>query len=481
LLAKTLGFVLSMALPLVLARRMEQVQLGLYKQAFLVVATAINVLPLGFGTNAYYFLPREPKRSGSVILNILLFHGIIGAVAALGLAAFPELLGWILHDDGIVPEARLIGLTILLWNIGACLDVIVIARGEIRMATAIIVSLGVVRTVAFLVAALLFGDVHAMVWAGIVYGFVVCVVLAGYIHWRVPGFVGSFSGDLMREQIAYSLPLGLAWILFVVQTDLHNYVVANRFGPALFAVYSIGTFQLPLVQLLQESANSVLIPTISRLQQQNAKREIVYLIARAMRKLAAVLLPVLGFLIVTGKEFVLFLFTEVYRDSWPFFAVNLAMLLVWILVLDPLYRAYPSEHGVLIRVRIFVDVILITALWLGTAYFGMIAAICSVVGVALLERVLLVTHFGKIIGVSRKDIVLLKDLGKLAIASGAAAIAATFLKLYWIGGESPLVILLACGLLFGLVYAAVALLLGVLTGDERTFLQSKLATIRVFN
>ena len=57
--AKALAFVLGFALPLLLVRRLNQFEFGLYKQVFLVVSTSITVLPLGFSLSAYYFLSRE--------------------------------------------------------------------------------------------------------------------------------------------------------------------------------------------------------------------------------------------------------------------------------------------------------------------------------------------------------------------------------------------------------------------------------------
>ncbi len=62
--AKTVGFAFSIALPLLLVRRMDRAQYGLYKQAFLVVTTAMTVLPFGVPMSAFYFLPRETARGG---------------------------------------------------------------------------------------------------------------------------------------------------------------------------------------------------------------------------------------------------------------------------------------------------------------------------------------------------------------------------------------------------------------------------------
>jgi len=60
--ARTLAFAFSFGLPLLLVRRLDQHQFGLYKQVFLLVMTAINVLPLGVEMSAFYFLPRMRER-----------------------------------------------------------------------------------------------------------------------------------------------------------------------------------------------------------------------------------------------------------------------------------------------------------------------------------------------------------------------------------------------------------------------------------
>ncbi len=90
--AKTVGFVFSIALPLLLVRRMDREQYGLYKQAFLLVTTAMTVLPLGVAMSAFYFLPREKTRRRETVLNIVLFHVVIGALACGALALYPSIL-----------------------------------------------------------------------------------------------------------------------------------------------------------------------------------------------------------------------------------------------------------------------------------------------------------------------------------------------------------------------------------------------------
>ena len=478
MVAKTIGFLMGALLPLYLARRMDQTQVGLYRQAFLVVASALQILPLGFSMNSYFFLPREPHRRASVVGNIVYFNLFVGGAAAVVLLIYPKILMLILAAPALVDEGPWIGLMILLMLTGASLEIIPLANNEMKFASVVFVFLNLMKTAFLLSAAWWTGNVHGMVLAGIAYGAAACVAQWMYLHARFPGFLSSFDKELLRKQLSYSAPLGLVYILYIVQTDLHNYVVSNRFGAAMFAVYSFGTTDLPLITILQESVNSVLIPAVGALEQQGRHRETILLLARAMRKMAALFFPLCAFLLVTGREFIRFLFTDRYAASWPIFAVNLAMLPLAIVMIDSLYRVYPSQRFMLIRVRLAAAVLLAAALWFGTQWFGMVGAIAAVVVVSGGERLFTAFRFARMLEITRKDIVFLKDHGKLALASIAAGVTAAVVRMPLVGNR-PLVVLAVCGTAFTLVYAAAVLLLGVPSEDEKNYVLRKLRLARV--
>jgi O-antigen/teichoic acid export membrane protein len=261
--------------------------------------------------------------------------------------------------------------------------------------------------------------------------------------------------SILRDQLSYAIPLGAAGILMIVQTDLHNYFVANHFGPALFAVYSLGTLQLPLMGLLQEAANSVLITRVSILQQHGEHREIILLLARAARKLAAVYFPVYVFLMLAGREFIRVMFTARFADSWPIFAVNLTLLPLGIVLLDPLFRAYQRERYFLLRLRLALAVVLIATLWLFTARLGLLGVIAVVVAIAVFERAVMAIHFARLLGVTGRDMSLLRDVGQLALAAlGAGAVAE--LVRWSLARESALTVLVGCAAAFAAVYLPLA-------------------------
>jgi O-antigen/teichoic acid export membrane protein len=433
---------------------MDRAQYGLYKQAFLVVSTAMVVLPLGMGMSAFYFLPREKTRRRETVLNIVLFDVAVGALACGALVLYPSLLTAIFGDPRLARYSAWIGATILFWIAGAFLDKVPVANGEIRLASAFIIGIQASRALIFVGAVLFFGTLRSLLAAAVLHGAIQTGVLICYLEWRFAGFWRAFDWKMLRDQLSYALPLGAAAFLMIVQTDLHNYFVSNHFGPAWFAVYSLGTLQLPLMGLIQEATNSVLITRVSMLQKQNESREIVTLVARAAGKLASVYFPVYVFLLVAGREFIRVLFTARFADSWPIFAVNLTLLPLGIVLLDPLYRAFERERYFLLRLRLALAGVLIVALWLFTERLGLRGVIAVVVAIAATERAVMAIHFGKLLGVTARDLVLLRDLAQPAIAALAAGMVTEVVRVF-LARESALTVLGACGVVFAGVYLAI--------------------------
>lgn len=469
--AKSLSFVLGFALPLLLVRRLDQIEFGSYKQAFLVITTATTLLPLGFGMSAYFFLPREAAAGRrQVIFNILLFHLVVGALALIVLLLKPTLLARLFNAPELTALAPHIGVVIMLWITSAFLETIAVANGEMRLATVFIIVAQLTKTILMLLAALLFASLEALVYAAMIQSFLQTVILFIYLRSRFGAFWRAFDPAMLYAQLAYALPLGGVALLYVVQTELHNYYVANRFGAQAFAIYAIGCFQLPLFGIVGEAVASVMIPQVSLLRKQERRDEILRLTGRAIRKVASIYLPAYIFLTLLSREFVVGLFTEQYAASQSIFVVNLLILPFSVLMLDPIIRAYESQAKLLLRLRVVLLVILLAGLWLATARLGLVGAITAVVFVRVIEQVVMAVSVGRTLGVRRDDWRLFTDVGKIAVASIAAGAAAFGTRALVVAEARPLVVLVLCAAVFGVVYAVLVWQLHIITPGERAAL-----------
>src|SRR4029077_17225884 len=118
---------------------------------------------------------------------------------------------------------------------------------------------------------------QSLIYAATLQGILQTIVLLVYLQSRFPNFWRGFQWSFLRHQLSYALPFGFSGLLYTMQNDLHNYVVANQFSADMFAVYSIGCFQLPLIGIMSESVTSVMIPRVSALQKNQERDEILQL------------------------------------------------------------------------------------------------------------------------------------------------------------------------------------------------------------
>jgi O-antigen/teichoic acid export membrane protein len=464
-LARTVGFILSMALPLVVVRQFEKSDFGLYKQLFLVINSAVAVVPLGFGMSVLYFFPRERDRQAHLIVNVLLVTLILGMATLALFSLTPSFIAHLCGSPQLMQYSAWAGFVILLWIIGGLFELFALARSEIHVAAITIVASQTLRAALMVIAALLYSSVRAMVVAASVHGILLATSMAVYLALHYPQLWRHFDSRLLIRQLSYALPVGSAALLVTIQADLHNYVVSHHFGAEMFAAYAVGCFQLPLNGVLRDSVGSVTIPHFSRLQAEGRHHEVIELGARIMRKLSLVYFPVYAFLILNARDFILVLFTPRYESSWKLFAINLSLIPLECLMLDPIIRAYSEIRYFVLRLRIATTALLMISMWVVLHYLGLLGATTCVVVVAGAEKLITAAKLGRVLGATRQDTYLVAPVGRTAAAAAIAALT-NMLLLRSVVVSTPASRLTVSGVLFLITYVISGLLLGILTPDD---------------
>jgi O-antigen/teichoic acid export membrane protein len=464
LVAKTVGFGLTIALPLVLVRSLSQLEFGLYKQAFLIVGTAVTILPLGFGMSAFYFLPRRANHP-AIVLHILLVHFAVGAAAAAALLLWPRVLASIFGSADLVPYAPMLGAVIVTWTVASFLEIVPVACQDLIASTAFIVGSQASKTLVFVIAARAGGSIAALIGAAIVQGILQIVVLFIYMRSKFPGFWRSFDPGMLRTQASYALPLGLSSLVLKLQTDLPHYFVAHAFGASAYAIFAVGVFNLPLVGLLRESVGSVMLPRVSRLEQDEDRREILLLLARVARKLAIVYFPMYVFLLIVGREFITLLFTSQYAASWPIFAVYITVIPAGVLVLDPITRAYAEQRFFLLKLRFALFATMTAVFVFGISRLGLLGTIAVVVAVQVIGTAGAAARLSRVMQLRAADFAPFAVLARILAASAAAGGVCAAMR-WTLMPAAPLTIVVVCGVCYAGVYGVALLAARVLDRDD---------------
>ena len=465
LVAKTVGFGLTLALPLVLVRTLSLTEFGLYKQAFLIVGTATTILPLGFGMSAFYFLPRDHDGHGSIVLHIFLVHAAVGGLAGVVLWLWPGLLVTLFDSNALVPYAPRIGVVILEWTVGSFLEIIAVARQDLRASTAFIVGSQASKTVVFMLAAIMAGSVGSLINAAIVQGIAQTLVLVLYMRAHFSRWWTAFSGPILRSQASYALPLGLSALVLKLQNDLPHYVVAHVFGASAYAIFAVGAFNLPLIGLLRESVGSVMLPRVSLLEHQQDARRILELVASVARKLALVYFPMYVFLMVVGRDFIVLLFTTQYIASWPVFAIYLTVIPIGVLVLDPITRAFADQRFFLLNVRLTLFAVMIVVFALGASRLGLLGTMTVAVAAQVAGTAAAAVRLSRVMQLRRADLAPFAPLGRIAASAAAAGVVAAIARSA-LPPASPFTVVAVCGATYALAYVAAIAAARVIGTDE---------------
>jgi O-antigen/teichoic acid export membrane protein len=465
--AKFIAFGLSVLMPLVLVRTLSLAEFGLYKQAFLIVSTALMLFGLQVAASAYYFMPRMPDKKPQVALNVLVFYSVIGITIALLFAVFPGWVTIIFKSTDLVPSTPLIGLAILLWLVSSFLEIVTVADGDVRAASVFIILSQLTRTALILLAAVAFGGVRAIVSAAVVQGALQCLILLLYLRRRFGQFWRSFDWPLFKAQLGNALPFGLGGLAYVVQSDMHNYFVSYYFDPSMFALYAVGCFQLPLFTLLLDSVGSVLIPEIARLQVEADRRAIFMLWVSAARKIAFFFVPACAFLLLMRHEFITALFTDRYAAAAPIFAINVAAMLLNVTLSSAVLRAFDECKYFSMKLHILLIPVMWVSLWVGIRAGGLVGAMAAFALVQTVDVAITTTKAGQVLGLKLRDLRCLAPLARTLAAAAAASLATISIK-HLLPDMRGLAVLIVCMAAFGSVYLAVAFVVGAVTATEKS-------------
>jgi O-antigen/teichoic acid export membrane protein len=464
--ARILAFAMTIPLPLVLVRTLNQLEFGLYKQIFQIMMTVLALAGLGVNMSVLYFLPRNPDKKPQIALNVLIFYGVLGLAVALLFAVYPGAVTLIFKGDGLVPHVPLIGLAILLWLLSTVLEVVAVADNDIRSASVFIVVIQLTKSALMMGAAVLVGSVHAIVVAAVVQGVLHCLIMFVYLHKRFGRFWAAFDWPLFKAQLANALPFGIGGLAYGMQADLHNYFVSHYFDPDQFAIYAIGCFQLPLLGMLFDSVTSVLLPEVARREAKADYEGIIAVWAAAVRKLALFFLPTYALLFVVRHEFITTLFTHTYAAAAPIFAINLLSVLLWVCVPTSILRSFDELKYFRLKLSLVMIPVAGIALYAGIHAAGLMGAITAYVVVQMLDLAIVVLTIARRLKMSPGDVRHLVPVLRTIAAASVAGLAAYAVRLAY-SGWHPFIALAVCSLVFAAVFLLAAFITGAVTASEQ--------------
>ena len=461
---------LTLSIPLVLARALSLAEYGTYYQLFLIATTLYYVLPLGVVQSLYYFLPRTEEKRPWVGQTLLFMSGAGMVGAALVWALLGPVAGY--FDNPALLEHRGSLALYTAFLLGSFpLEISLTSQGRTKHSALVYLVSDAVRAAAMVVPCLLGLGLSGMM--GAVVGFTFLRYVATWVV-APRGTTGPLlRAGHWREQLVYAAPFGAAMALSIPQQNAHLYMVAGVVSPALYALYRVGCFQLPVVDLLYTPTSEVLMVRLGELEKQGRLEEGVEAFREAAGKLAFLFLPFAAFLFAAAPEFIGALFGVKFLPAVPVFRVSVLGVVLAILPMDGVLRARGHTRAIFLS-YLLKAAVTVPLVWVGVRQFGMMGGVVSwalaeAVGKASLLVRVPAALSTPTLRLRVRDLIPWRELGRASLAALAAGGGVFLLRLglahTWSGLPEGFVWravpLAVAGVLFALGYVAVLYATGV--------------------
>jgi len=458
------------ALAFVLARVFSTYVYGTYQQVWLFYGLLSPLFILGIPGSLLYFIPQlERAKHKTLIIQSLLLLGSIGVLFGVATWISAAFVAQQFNSPELSLYLRIFSLYPLLALPATIFNMLLIASGRPVQSAAF----SWIQSFLFVgfasIPALLGLPLTAILWTINGYALVLLIIVISASLWLYRGRAFAWDLRLLRSQLSYSIPLGLAGSLGTLSKQFDRAIVSFSLSPDQYAVYVSGALEIPFIGLITGSLMTVLIPEfVRRLKDGQATARVWRLWNRATEKTALLLFPLCIFLMIFSRDVMVLLYSEKYASSALVFAIYLMMLPMRIGQYGALLRAMGRSDLIfwisIIRLvaAVIVGVLFIRLLGLpGPAVAYVMLSYLSVLVYLFISCRLTRTSFARVMpwrGLARVML--------LSIAAGVATIPAHL----WI--SMPLMrFVIGAGSYF-LLYVGLLLVLGVISLDARPYLVS---------
>lgn len=467
ILARGISFFITVFIPLVLVRFLNQSEFGTYKQSMLLLSTAITLVPWGMAQSLYYFLPKDSENRRGYFINTILFLFIVGLIALLGFAFSGPFLGNIFHSKELAQSAPMIGIYVFFMIITSYSEIVLTAENRVKEAAWVILFYEIGKAITLIAGAWLTRSYQGIMICLAISAMLRFVLTSFYFREELKTFKNSFNTKLMSVQWHYAMPFGMMSLFTFFQDYFHQYYISFYFTPAQFAIYAVGCLDLPLIDLFYSSiGNIVMVKMAEYLKEDNRKmaQEVWH---EAIAKLAVIFFPLTVYMIIISRHFILALFTEKYLESVPIFMIYLISIPSAILLADPVLRVFEETRYMLLIsiLRIPLTLIIVTSL---LSLLGIIGGAISTVVILLIVRIAMLLRVKKILATSFEDLLPWRALANIFLVSLVAGV--MILPMTWLAISSKLILIISASV-YGLIYLMAGIKVDIFPIEEREWIR----------
>lgn len=428
----------------VLARALSPSEYGTYRQAMMLFNFISPILAMGLPLALYYFLPGNVERPRGIVTENLLLLAAGGALFTLALVCGGNILLARSFNNPALRSALLLFAPYAIFALPVlAVTPSLMAHDRPRALTGYTVVSRVVVLGAVVLPAFLWRTADSAL-AGAALGQALVLIPGIWLMYRFcPPSRWNPSLGGMRDQLRYSIPLGLSGMAGAALMNVDKLIVSARATPEVYAVYATGAMEIPLTAMITGSITAVLLPEFTLLQRAGKVDRIRHIWHRSVRRSASVLIPGFLFFFLLAPEVMRVLFSARYEESALPFRIYLAFMPFRSVQFGPLLMSAGRTRQILVNTV----ATLVVSLALGWVLVPVMGPNGAAVGLILAFVFCSLPHYlyqaKSVLGVSLRGLLPWRPILEVCVVSTVAAL--PLLARPWLGGVTDLWMLIILG------------------------------------
>jgi O-antigen/teichoic acid export membrane protein len=402
------SFLVGLISAALFSRYFDKAEYGTYRQILFVYNTLLVIFSAGLPRVYAYYLPKvDIEQSRDVVNKITRILLLMGLIFSAFLFFSSGIIASVLKNPELEKGLKLFSpIPLMLLPTLGIEGIFSTYKKAHIIAIYNILSRSILLICIILPVMLIERSYVYAIYGWFLAGLVTLIIAFYFKNLPFRGVQSKTSDISYRTIIAYSLPIGIASLWGIASKAADQFYISRFFGAEVFAVFSNGFIQLPLVEMITGATSVVLMPEFSRMtHNQINTNNIVVLWRNAIIKSALIIYPLVVFFIFYAKSIMVILYSNSYVNSTIYFQIAMVLNFFNIIIFTPLIlalgktRFYSNVHLYLALTAWVMDyvIILIFNSPISIAVFSILLAVSKTIFFVLyIARVLRVSFLSLI-------------------------------------------------------------------------------------
>ncbi|MCI2285064.1 oligosaccharide flippase family protein [Colwellia sp. MSW7] len=324
----------NILLYMVLARLMPTEAFATYRQLFLIQAIVSAMSFSAIPTALLYFCneSKSLRVKWNYIKSICILVLLLGLGIAVVIFFARDTIALAFSNLKLAESLKVFAFVPLATMFVSMLASVFIVIDKTAIQIKVAGFIAIVKVAPVIIVAFVYNNFQAILWSTVLTHIVVglfAIWLISYLGKCYP-FKSTVFRVFIPRLCLYSFPLLLASSASILGLKIDHLIVSSLLGTTVYALYTVGAFEIPIFSLIQSSISAVLIPQITRDIKNKDYKQAQTLWKTVSYKSALLSFPIAILFIVEAEYIVTLLFSEKYRAAAPIFALfsSLALLRV---------------------------------------------------------------------------------------------------------------------------------------------------------